>query len=117
MSPRLSLLLAALFLALPALAHAEPLPYPTKPWIKPSTRNSSVIATSPTGARMDVKPVLWNRATPAAPVYLAADTSQDRAEWRDLSTKPSHWIRSTAPETAPGCTLVACDRSCGCHHG
>jgi hypothetical protein len=117
MSHRFSGLVVALLVSVPALVHAEPLPYPTKPWIKPATPSQVAAAAVPTGPRMELKPVLWNRATSSAPVLVAADTSQERAAWRDLSTKPSHWVRSETADTSPGCTLVACDRSCACHRG
>lgn len=111
MSHRFSGLVVALLVSVPALVHAEPLPYPTKPWIKATTRSQVAAVTAPTGPRMELKPVLWNRGTTSAPVLVAADTSQERTAWRDLSTKPSHWVRRETSDTSPGCTLVACDLS------
>jgi hypothetical protein len=117
MSHRVSGLLLALLLSVPALAKAEQLPYPTKPWIKPAPSSRVIATAAPTGPRMDVKPVLWSRPTTSAIVLVAADTSQERDAWRDLATKPSHWVRPETTDTCPGCALVASNNTCTCHRG
>lgn len=117
MSHRLVGFVAALLLSAPVVARADALLIPGKPWIKPTAPSRVVAAPAPTGPRMELKPALWSRAAVPAPVLVAADTSQDRDAWRDLSTKPSHWVRPDTTDTCPGCALVASNHTCACHRG